>query len=358
MHPSPRGSPKYATALPRNTKQKQIQTSLSVFKNCCPSLSHPRMPPLNIEELRKLWKAGPDWLSESRFNRLKELEGKNGIGPQNVTGPHSTIETYHDDWSAYWRNYSGNESAAYYASLFIKQSIFNELNRSLRKGDMTQHDLEMYRRLGGRGLQGQKKGQNEVPTWEEYQNFATIVPYQKEVGTPSFTKEKFDKLLDIEKHRVGKSHTKDKLFRHYSDWADYCSYWGITASTVLEKKEKLKAAGARARALFSSREPVSNAAAPGWDDWDSRELDGEMAWEKEDDGGGLPPAGGEPVYDDDAGMLYSPEDGPASGMPSHWDDDGEGGLGIPARLADMMSMLHVRLLSLEAGVNNGAVMDY
>jgi hypothetical protein len=140
---------------------------------------------------------------------------------------------------------------------------------------------------------------------------------------------------------------------------------------VLEKKEKLKAAGARARALFPppSTPAVSNAAgAPAWDDWDSGELDGEMAWEKEDDGGGLPSAGGEAVYDDDVMDINggtewghdwnSPKDGAASGMP--WDDNGqvddgsslfaddpEGGLGTPARLADMMSMLHVRLLSLE-----------
>ena len=147
-----------------------------------------------------------------------------------------------------------------------------------------------------------------------------------------------------------------------------------------EKKAKLAAAGARARALFSSREPVSNAAAPGWDDWDSRELDGEMAWEKEDDSGGLPSAGGgwadynsggssaggwtdddecssaEAVEDDAGLMMYEdwiqPPEGDWIQPPEGDSSDPKGGMGIPARLADMMSMLHVRLLSLEVGLRS------
>ena len=47
-----------------------------------------------------------------------------------------------------------------------------------------------------------------------------------------------------------------------------------------------------------------------------------------------------------AEVVAAPDVAPALGRA----DDPEGGLGIPARLADLMSMLHVRLLSLESKV--------
>ena len=289
--------------------------------------------PFNIHDARNVWMAGPDYLSEKRFNYLKRMEGRNTLDDMNVTGSHSTIETYPDDWKTYWRTHTSQRSAAYYAKLLGgKEAVLSDLYSDCRNGTMTRHDLEMCRRLGGRGVYGLP-----LPaTWEEYEKFATTVKYRDEVGLPSFTKEKFDQLIEFEKQK--RVHTYDKLFRKYSNWADYCSHWGGEGAMS-------DAAGGEGAVLD---------AAGG-------------------EGAVLDAVGDDDIMDINGAEYYAPadwidalEDGAASGIP--WDsapwgggaqvddgssffaDDPEGGLGIPATLADMMSMLHVRLLSLEAGL--------
>jgi hypothetical protein len=321
------------------------------------------MRPLNLQELRNLWKAGPNWLPEHRFNRLKELESMN-VGPQNVTGPRSTIETYPNDWETYWRNHS-DEYPLDYASLCDRKATMCDLSLSFRNGNMTQQELEMYKRIGGRGLQGQE---GKYLTWEKYQKFATIVHYQNEVGTPSFTKKKFDKLLHFEKHKGKRSHRTDKLFGHYSNWADYCSRWGGGTA----------AKGAVSNAAGVSVSGALPSAGGGWAD-DSGADD--------DDGAGVPSAmmdddsdraqwlaiitdngaddsgadddecsSAEAVEDDAGLMMYEdwiqPPEGDWIQPPEGAWSDPKGGMGIPATLADMMSMLHVRLLSLEVGLRS------
>jgi hypothetical protein len=276
------------------------------------------MPAFTIHDLRTIWKAGPDYLSESRFNRLKELEG------MNLIGPNSTINTYRADWESYWGTYTGLDSAADYAAQCPKMSILRDLGREYTNGTITRNDLEMYRRLGGRSLQ----------TWEEYKQFITIAKYCDEVGKPSFTEKKFNQLYDLEmKRRV---HTKDRLFSYYKNWADYCSHHGTAKGAVSGAAggeggmaPGKKAAGTRARALFlTPSRPAPSAPvvvdAPSDDDVMADWIDGPASAVAQGDDG---------------------EDGS-----SFFADDPEGGLGMPARVADMMSMLHVRLLSLEVGL--------
>ena len=337
------------------------------------------MPPLNLQELRNLWKAGPNWLPEHRFNRLKELESMN-VGPQNVTGPRSTIETYPNDWETYWRNHS-DENPLDYASLCDKRATMCDLSLSFRNGNMTQQELEMYKRIGGRGLQGQE---GKYWTWEKYQKFATIVHYQNEVGTPSFTKKKFDKLLHFEKHKGKRSHRTDKLFGYYSNWEDYrwsrvprALFFPHSTPAVSNVSGALPSAGGG----WADDGGGLPSAGGGWADYDSGSGKGEKPV-LHDDGAGVPSAmmdddsdrahwlaiithngsgadddecsSAEAVEDDAGLMMYEdwiqPPEGDWIQPPEGAWSDPKGGMGIPATLADMMSMLHVRLLSLEAGL--------
>jgi hypothetical protein len=290
-----------------------------------------------------MWMAGPDYLSEKRFNYLKRMEG-NTLDDWKVTGSHSTIETYPDDWKTYWRTHTGHRSAAYYAKLLGGKEAILDLYNDCRNGIMTRHDLEMYRRLGGRGVYGLP-----LPaTWEEYETFATTVKYRDEVGLPSFTKEKFDQLIEFEKQK--RVHTYDKLFRKYSNWADYCSRWG---------------GGTAAKGAVSDAAGGEGAVLDAVGDDDVMDINGAEYYEPAD---WIDASEGGAEYYEPADWIDTPEGGAASGIP--WDsapwgggaqvddgsslfaDDPEGGLGIPARLADMMSMLHGRLLSLEVGLRS------
>ena len=208
--------------------------------------------------------------------------------------------------------------------------------------------------------------------------------YQNEVGTPSFTKKKFDKLLHFEKHKGKRSHRTDKLFGYYSNWEDYrwsrvprALFFPHSTPAVSNVSGALPSAGGG----WADDGGGLPSAGGGWADYDSGSGKGEKPV-LHDDGAGVPSAmmdddsdrahwlaiithngsgadddecsSAEAVEDDAGLMMYEdwiqPPEGDWIQPPEGAWSDPKGGMGIPATLADMMSMLHVRLLSLEAGL--------
>ena len=185
-----------------------------------------------LARLRDKWKAGPTQLKERDFGNLKTLEDSVRADhptmvqrDQCVTRPHSTFATYPADWTAYWDVQARDGGEHVYRRTYQDYELDVEndarrdvLDKRYRAGILSEAQLPEYIRVGGTGVRG-------IPlatTWPAYQIFAQTVLSEKDVWTPSFTEDQFNRLLAMEKQRKRRKQSVYKLLGKFTSWADYC----------------------------------------------------------------------------------------------------------------------------------------
>ena len=188
-----------------------------------------------LARLRDKWKAGPTQLKERDFGNLKTLEDSVRADhptmvqrDQCVTRPHSTFATYPADWTAYWDVQARDGGEHVYRRTYQDYELDVEndarrdvLDKRYRAGILSEAQLPEYIRVGGTGVRG-------IPlatTWPAYQIFAQTVLSEKNVWTPSFTEDQFNRLLAMEKQRKRRKQSVYKLLGKFTSWADYCQQW-------------------------------------------------------------------------------------------------------------------------------------